>query len=74
MGAGQGEAILFGWVVFESREARDRANERVSSDPRVTALVEPLVNGTNKVFDPERMAYAGFRPLFERSPTNPTES
>ena len=30
--AGENEAIVFGWVVFESREARDRGNEKVEAD------------------------------------------
>ena len=32
-GVAEGEAIVFGWVEFESREARDRANENVFNDP-----------------------------------------
>ena len=51
------EAVLFGWVVFESRQARDLANEKVAADPR---MVE-LMNATETGFDAERMAYGGFR-------------
>ena len=51
------EAIVFGWVVFESREARDLANKRVFEDPRVTALIESTDSG----FDAARMAYGGFK-------------
>ena len=53
------EVIVFGWVEFESREARDLANEKVAADPRM----EELVNSSNSGFDAERMAYAGFRSL-----------
>ncbi|MFB3043499.1 MAG: DUF1428 domain-containing protein, partial [Nitrososphaerales archaeon] len=30
--ATEGEAIVFGWVEFDSREARDLANEKVAAD------------------------------------------
>ena len=61
--AKDGEAIVFGWVAFASREARDMANEKVASDPRMANLIEPLVDPSNPVFDAERMAYGGFQPL-----------
>ncbi len=51
------EVIVFGWVTFESREARDLANEKVAADPRMAELVDASKTG----FDAERMAYGGFR-------------
>ena len=54
------ETIVFGWVVFDSREARDRANRKVASDPRMAALVD----ASNTGFDARRMAYGGFKSLF----------
>lgn len=60
-GASDDEVIIFGWVEFESREARDLANEKVAADPRMQDLMESTETG----FDPERMAYGGFR-LFVR--------
>ena len=60
------EAIVFGWVVFESREARDLANEKVAADPRMAGLVE----SSNSGFDASRMAYGGFRPLVPLSNAN----
>ena len=57
VGASDDEAIVFGWVVFESREARDAANEKVASDPRMAELV----NASNSGFDARRMAYGGFQ-------------
>ena len=50
------EAIVFGWVVFDSREARDLANEKVAADPRMAELVASSAAG----FDAKRMAYGGF--------------
>jgi uncharacterized protein YbaA (DUF1428 family) len=59
------EVIIFGWVEFSSREARDLANERVVTDVRVNELIAPLTSGPNIVFDAGRMAYAGFKPLIQ---------
>lgn len=61
--AKEDESIVFGWVVFSSRESRDLANERVAADPRMTDLVAPLTDGSRIVFDAKRMAYGGFRPI-----------
>jgi len=63
LSASEHETIVFGWVVFESREARDLANEKVSTDPRMEQLITALDSG----FDPERMAYGGFKPLIQTS-------
>lgn len=57
--AAEGEAIVFGWVTFASREARDLANKKVATDPRMADLVDAANTG----FDANRMAYAGFRSL-----------
>ena len=60
------EAVVFGWVVFDSREARDLANEKVAADPRMVGLVE----SSNTGFDARRMAYAGFQALAGSSDAN----
>ena len=52
-----GLGIVFGWVAFESREARDVANEKVAADPRMADLIE----SSNSGFDAKRMAYGGFK-------------
>ena len=57
--ATEDEATVFGWVVFDSREARDRANEKVAADPRMA----DLVGSSNSGFNAKRMAYGGFRSL-----------
>lgn len=57
------EAIVFGWVVFDSREARDQVNEKVAADSRMAALIEPLTDLSNLIFDAKRMAYGGFQSL-----------
>ena len=57
--ATEDETIVFGWVVFDSRKARDQANEKVAADPRMADLIE----SSNSGFDAKRMAYGGFESL-----------
>lgn len=57
--ATEDESILFGCVVFVSREERDLANEKVAADPRM----EELMAAANIGFDARRMAYGGFQPF-----------
>lgn len=57
------EVVVFGWVVFLSKEKRDWANKQVSADPRMTALVTPLTDPKRLIFDTARMVYGGFQPL-----------
>ncbi len=54
------EVVLFGWVVFDSRESRDIANKHVAEDPRMVDLIGPLTTGTRQIFDASRMLYGGF--------------
>ena len=65
LGTKEDEVIIFGWVVFASREARDLANERVAADPRMTDLVDPLTDPSRLIFDAKRMVYGGFQPLVQ---------
>ncbi len=62
-GSAEGESIVFGWITFGSREERDLVNKKVEADPRMPDLIAPLIDPSNPVFDAERMAYGGFRPL-----------
>ena len=66
-GAKDDEAIVFGWVVFDSRETRDLANERVLADPRMKDLIDPLTDPSRMVFDAKRMVYGGFQSLVQSS-------
>ena len=59
IGATDDEVVMFSWVVFESREARDAANEKIMSDPRMGELVDM----NNPLFNWERMAFGGFQPF-----------
>ena len=55
--ATESDAIVFGWVVFKSRKARDLANEKVAADSRIRDLLRSSDSG----FDAGRMAYGGFQ-------------
>ena len=57
------EVVIFGWTVFASREDRDHACAKVPMDPRMTAIVAPLVDPSNLIFDASRMVYGGFQAL-----------
>lgn len=63
--AKEDEEIVFGWVVFPSKEIRDLANKKVPEDPRMTELVVPLTNPEKLIFDASRMVYGGFKPLIQ---------
>ena len=64
--ATEDETIVFGWVVFDSREARDLANEKVATDSRMADLID----SSNSGFDAKRMAYGGFQSLVRSSNAN----
>ena len=55
------EVVFFSWIVYASREERDRVNEKVMSDPRLAHLMDPA----RMPFDGKRMFYGGFRTLVE---------
>ena len=63
--AKEDEEIVFGWVVFPSKEIRDLANRKVPTDPRMAELVTPLTNPEKLIFDASRMIYGGFKPLIK---------
>lgn len=53
------ETVIFSWIVYESKEARDRINAAVMEDPRLKEDMEK----NKDVFDFKRMAYGGFSTL-----------
>lgn len=59
MNSDETETIIFGYVTFASRSARDLANQSVPNDPRVSEII----NSTNTGFDVSRMFYGGFKSL-----------
>ena len=59
------EVIVFGWVLFPSKETRDLANKQVPNDQRMIELVTPLTKSTKLIFDASRMVYGGFQTLVQ---------
>lgn len=57
--AAPGETVIFAWIVYASREERDRINAAVMADPRM----QPMMSAEAPPFDCKRMAYGGFRTL-----------
>ena len=56
-----GETVVFSWVEWPSKEARDQGNEAIAADPRL----QPR-EGEADIMDPKRMIYGGFVPLVDR--------
>ena len=55
------ETVVFSWIVYESREARDRINEKVMADPRIKDSMDPK----SLPFDGMRMFWGGFKSIVE---------
>jgi uncharacterized protein YbaA (DUF1428 family) len=54
------ETVIVGQIVFESRQHRDRVNERVMKDPRFVGM-----DPKTMPFDAKRMFWGGFETLIE---------
>jgi uncharacterized protein YbaA (DUF1428 family) len=48
------ETVVFSWMVWASREARDHGWEKIMKDPRMTCQTDPTP------FDGKRLIYGGF--------------
>jgi uncharacterized protein YbaA (DUF1428 family) len=57
--AADDETVIFSWIVYESREARDEINEKVMADPRMQGDMSEMP------FDSKRMIFGGFAPIVE---------
>lgn len=58
-GADENETVVFAWALFESRAARDAANEKIMADPRMAEIM----GNPDPGFDCKRMAFGGFNVL-----------
>lgn len=52
------ETVIFAWIVYASREARDRINAQVMADPRLSGM-----DADDMPFDAKRMFWGGFTTL-----------
>ena len=55
----KGEVVVFSWIVFKSRQQRDKVNAKVMKDPRLAKMMDPK----NPPFDGKRMFWGGFKSL-----------
>ena len=56
--AKQDEIVVFSWVEWPSKEARDQGWEKANADPRMKAIQMP--------FDGQRVIFGGFAPLLDQ--------
>ena len=56
--AKEGETVVFSWMEYPSKEARDAANEKMMSDPRMKEFGD-------MPFDGQRMIFGGFAPIVD---------
>jgi uncharacterized protein YbaA (DUF1428 family) len=55
------ETVVFSWILYETREARDKVNEKVMADPRLKDMMDPKT----LPFDGMRMFWGGFESIVE---------
>jgi uncharacterized protein YbaA (DUF1428 family) len=53
------ETVVFSYIVYRSREDRDRINKQVMDDPRMKDNMDPK----NMPFDGQRMFWGGFEEI-----------
>ena len=53
------ETVVFSWIVWPSREARDAGMAKVMADPRLKPDVNPMP------FDGKRLIYGGFQVMLD---------
>ena len=58
--AGPRDTVVFSWIVYASKPARDRINKKVMADPRLAAMM-----GKPMPFDPKKMSMGGFKVLVQ---------
>jgi uncharacterized protein YbaA (DUF1428 family) len=56
-----GEVVVFSWIVYKSRSARDRTLAKVMKDARLAEMMDPK----KMPFDGKRMIYGGFKSIVE---------
>lgn len=57
------ELVVFSWILYDSREHRDRVNAKVMDDPRIKPMMDP----NSMPFDGKRMFWGGFQGFVELS-------
>jgi uncharacterized protein YbaA (DUF1428 family) len=55
------ETVVFSWITYKSRAARDKVNAKVMNDARL----KDMMDASNAPFDAKRMIYGGFKVLLD---------
>ena len=55
----RGETVVFSWIVYKSRDHRDRVNAKVMKDKRLAKMMDLKA----MPFDGKRMIFGGFVPV-----------
>jgi uncharacterized protein YbaA (DUF1428 family) len=58
------ETVVFSWIIWPDKAARDAGSAAVMADPRMSR--EVFESQFGEVFDGKRMVYGGFMPLVTR--------
>lgn len=64
VGAQQDEVVVFSWVVWPSRAARDAGQKRMQEDPQ---MKEEMAKTKNPPFNMQRMIFGGFSAVVEEA-------
>jgi uncharacterized protein YbaA (DUF1428 family) len=56
----ENEAVVFSWITWPSRQARDEGMKRAMDDPRLRPEANPMP------FDGKRMIYGGFEVIVDQ--------
>ena len=57
----RGETVVFSWIMYQSRAARDRINAKAMKDPRMDGMTDMKA----MPFDVKRMVTGGFRVMVD---------
>jgi len=57
----RGETVVFSWIVYKSRQDRDRDDAKVMKDPRMA----PMMDLKSLPFDGKRMFWGGFKIMLD---------
>ena len=55
------EVVIFSYILYKSRAARDKCMAKVMKDPRLANMMDPK----NMPFDGKRMFYGGFKTIVD---------
>lgn len=58
--ATENESVVFSWIEWPSKEARDKGNEAAMKDPTMP------MDMTNMPFDGKRLIWGGFAPILDQ--------